>query len=168
MKRRELAGILLPIAGSALAALPGSPVIAAGQGGVKSLLFQAIDAQDGRAQGVVTGPIADRFRTTTGSVAPVLAEVTTLKRLKQEGCKRLRVSLSQAEVPTQDGGKTDFVVTYELNLCRDGSPPTEGSDAGTTSNHAAHPAAIPRNGAGQARGLRVERLLDDYPEVRDD
>lgn len=126
MKRRELAGILLPIAGSALAALPGSPVIAAGQGGVKSLLFQAIE--DGRAQGEIVGPIADKFRETTKSSAPVMAEVTTLKSFKQEGCKRLNVRLTQANVPTKDGGTTEFVVNYGINLCRDGSPPAEGMD----------------------------------------
>lgn len=55
----------------------------------KPLLLQAIDAPDGRAQGEIVGPIADKFRETTKSSAPVMAEVTTLKSFKQEGCKRL-------------------------------------------------------------------------------
>ncbi|TXF13562.1 hypothetical protein [Pelomicrobium methylotrophicum] len=91
----------------------------------KPLLLQAIDAPDGRAQGEIVGPIADKFRETTKSSAPVMAEVTTLKSFKQEGCKRLNLRLSQAGVPTKDRGTTEFVVNYGINLCRDGSPPIE-------------------------------------------
>ncbi|WP_126448350.1 hypothetical protein [Sulfuricystis multivorans] len=94
----------------------------------KDLLVQAIDAPDGRAQGEIVGPIEDKFRETTKSSAPVIAEVTTLKSFKQEGCKRLNLKLSQANVPTKDGGMTEFAVNYGINLCRDGSPPTEGMD----------------------------------------
>jgi hypothetical protein len=94
----------------------------------KPLLLQAIDAPDGRAQGEIFGPIADKFRETTKSTAPVMAEVTTIKSFKQEGCKRLNVRLKQANVPTKDGKLTEFGVDYGINLCRDGSPPTEGMD----------------------------------------
>jgi len=31
-------------------------------------------------------------------------------------------------VPTKDGKTTEFSVNYGINLCRDGSPPTEGMD----------------------------------------
>jgi hypothetical protein len=31
-------------------------------------------------------------------------------------------------VPTKDEKLAEFAVNYELNLCRDGSPPTEGMD----------------------------------------
>jgi hypothetical protein len=94
----------------------------------KPLILQAIDAPDGRAQGEIVGPIADKFRETTKSSAPVMAEVTTIKSFKQEGCKRLNVRLAQANVPTKDGQTIDFAIDYGINLCRDGSPPTEGMD----------------------------------------
>lgn len=94
----------------------------------KALLIQAIDAPDGRAQGEIVGPIADKFRKTTKSNAPVMAEVTTIKSFKQEGCRRLNLRLHQANVLTQDGNTTEFVVNYGINLCRDGSPPIEGMD----------------------------------------
>lgn len=94
----------------------------------KPLLLQAIDAPDGRAQGEIVGPIADKFRETTKSSTPVMAEVTTIKSFKQEGCKRLNVRLTQANVPTKDGQTIDFAIDYGINLCRDGSPPTEGMD----------------------------------------
>lgn len=94
----------------------------------KPLLLQAIDAPDGRAQGEIVGPIADKFRETTKSSAPVMAEVTTLKSFKQEGCKRLNMRLKQANVMTKEGKPVEFAVDYGINLCRDGSPPTEGMD----------------------------------------
>lgn len=95
---------------------------------VGQLMLQAIDAPGGAARGVIVGPVAKKFRDTTGSEAPVMAEVTTLKSFRQEGCKRLNVRLRQANVPTTDGRLTEFDVDYGLNLCRDGSPPTEGMD----------------------------------------
>jgi hypothetical protein len=94
----------------------------------KPLLLQAIDAPDGRAQGEIVGPIADKFRETTKSTAPVMAEVTTIKSFKQDGCKRINLRLKQANVMTKEGKPVEFIVDYGINLCRDGSPPTEGMD----------------------------------------
>jgi hypothetical protein len=94
----------------------------------KLLLMQAIDAPDGRVEGELVGPIADKFRETTKSTAPLMAEVTTIKSFKQEGCKRLNLRLKQANVMTKEGKPVEFAVDYGINLCRDGSPPTEGMD----------------------------------------
>lgn len=91
-------------------------------------MIKAIDAPDGRVSGILRGPIADQFAMTTKSSSPVEIEVTTIKSFKQEGCKRLNVRLKQANVPTQDGKTTEFGIDYGINLCRDGSPPTEGMD----------------------------------------
>jgi len=93
---------------------------------IKPLLLQAIDAPDGKVTGVLVGPVSYKFRYSTGSSEPVLAEVTSIKRFKQEGCKRRNVRLSQADVPTKDGKRTVLVMDYGINLCRDGSPPIEG------------------------------------------
>ena len=93
---------------------------------IKPLLVEAIDAADGKANGTIVGPIADKFRTTTGSLAPVLVRVSTIKSFKQEGCRRLNVRMSQANVMTRDGKATDFGIDYGFNMCRNGSPPTEG------------------------------------------
>jgi hypothetical protein len=94
----------------------------------KPLLLQAIDAPNGRAQGEIVGQIADRFRETTKSTAPVIAEVSTIKSFKQEGCRRLNIRLKQANVMAKEGKPVEFAVDYGINLCRDGSPPTEGMD----------------------------------------
>ncbi len=62
---------------------------------VKPFLLQELDHPDGITQGEITGPIADKFRTTTKSMSPVIVNVTTLKRFKQPGCNRLNLSLRQ-------------------------------------------------------------------------
>lgn len=83
----------------------------------------AIDAPDGKASGVLTDAVADKFRETTGSSLPVLVEVSTLKHFRQEGCRRLNLRIRQ-----EGAGKGQFGIDYGINLCRDGSPPTEGID----------------------------------------
>ncbi|TSE35505.1 hypothetical protein [Tepidimonas charontis] len=94
----------------------------------KALLIQAIDAPDGKASGEIVGPVAERFRQATGSSAPVLADVSTIKSFQQEGCKRLQLRLRQGGVTGKDGKQGEVVFSYDLNLCRDGTPPTEGMD----------------------------------------
>ncbi len=95
---------------------------------VKQLMVRAIDAPDGKARGYILGSIADKFKKTTGSSGRVSAEVSTIKSFNREGCKRLNVRLTQSDVPTSEGQTADFVIDYGLNMCRDGSPPTEGMD----------------------------------------
>lgn len=90
---------------------------------VKQLLMIAIDAPDGKASGVLTDAVADKFRETTGPSLPVLVEVSTLKHFRQEGCRRLNLRIRQEVV-----GNGQFGIDYGINLCRDGSPPTEGMD----------------------------------------
>jgi hypothetical protein len=100
---------------------------------VKQLMVRAIDAPDGKARGFILGSIADKFKKTTGSSGRVSAEVSTMKSFNRDDCKRLNVRLTQSDVPTSEGRTADFVVDYGLNMCRDGSPPTEGMDLEQTS-----------------------------------
>lgn len=95
---------------------------------VKQLMVRAIDSPDGKARGYIIGSIAEKFKKTTGSSGRVSAEVSTIKSFNREGCKRLNVRLTQSDVPTSEGQSADFVIDYGLNMCRDGSPPTEGMD----------------------------------------
>jgi hypothetical protein len=53
------------------------------------------------------------------------------------------VTLLQESVPTSDGGRIPFAVRYELNLCRDGRPPSEGMDLDAASQALA-PKPLPR------------------------
>ncbi len=97
---------------------------------VRALLMQALDAPDGKSKGIVAGKEADAIHTATGASDPVRAEVSTIKKFNQEGCSRLAVKLVQPNAPTKDGGRADFALNYELNLCRNGTPPSEGMDLG--------------------------------------
>ena len=96
----------------------------------KALLMQALNAPDGKAKGVIEGQEADKIHAVTGASYPVKAEVSTIRKFKQEGCSRLKLRLIQPNAPTKDGKRVDFALDYELNICRDGSPPSEGIDLG--------------------------------------
>jgi len=97
---------------------------------VKALLMQALNAPDGKSKGIIEGKEADAIHAATGVSDPIRAEVSTIKKFNQEGCSRLAVRLVQPNAPTKEGGKTDFALNYELNLCRNGLPPSEGMDLG--------------------------------------
>lgn len=91
----------------------------------------AIDS--GAAKGVVTDAMADHIHKQTGFTAPVVVEVTTLKRYHQEGCRRLNAKFTMpgAMVKTPAGAQEEFELNMGINLCRDGSPPAEGMNLGT-------------------------------------
>ena len=98
-------------------------------GDLKHFLFQALSSPAGSAEGVLTDDkISDFFRQQTRSGEPVKVLVSTLKHFNQEGCSRLAVTLGQDKVPLKEGGNAPFSMGYEINLCRDGSPPIEGMD----------------------------------------
>lgn len=96
---------------------------------LKHFLFQALSSPTGSAEGVLTDDkISDFFRQQTRSREPVKVVVATLRHFNQEGCSRLAVTLGQDNVPLKTGGEAPFSMRYELNLCRDGSPPIEVVD----------------------------------------
>jgi len=130
MKKRIILGI------TGLVVLMAQPASATEYSDVKPLLLQAIDASDGRAKGEIVGKIADKISQTTKSTSPVMAEITTIKSFRQEGCKRLNVRLKQANVMTKEGKPVEFTLDYGLNMCRNGQPPTEGMDLGNIAKFA--------------------------------
>jgi hypothetical protein len=95
---------------------------------LKHHLLAAIEAPNGKSEGELSGAMAEFFRAQTRSSAPVRVQVKTIKRFKAAGCARLEATLLQDAVPTTNGGQIPFAVRYELNLCRDGHPPSEGMD----------------------------------------
>ena len=100
---------------------------------LKQHLIAAIDAPNGQSDGELNGPTAEFFKAQTRSSAPVMVQVRTVKKFAETGCARLQATLMQDAVPTQDGKQIPFAVRYELNLCRDGHPPTEGIDLNAAS-----------------------------------
>jgi len=115
----------LAMAVCVVALLGGRDVLAAD---LKQVLIAAIDAPDGRSDGELGGRMAEFFKGQTRSSAPVRLQVRTLRKFAEAGCARLEAMLIQNEVPTGDGKRVPFAVRYELNLCRDGQPPSEGID----------------------------------------
>jgi hypothetical protein len=95
---------------------------------LKTHLLAAIDSREGRSEGDLSGPMAERFKAQTQSDTPVRVQVRTLTKFAQAGCARLQATLVQEDVPTREGKRLPFAVRYELNLCRDGQPPGEGID----------------------------------------
>ena len=93
---------------------------------LKAQLIAAIDAHEGRSEGELSGPMAEVFQAQTRSSAPVRVQVRRLIAFAQAGCARLQVTVMQEDVPTREGQRVPFAVRYELNLCRDGQPPSEG------------------------------------------
>ena len=115
----------LAMALSVLGLLGTRDVVAAD---LKQHLIAAIDAPDGRSDGDLSGRMAEFFKGQTRSSAPLRVQVRTLRKFATAGCARLEATLIQDDVPTKDGKRVPLAVRYELNLCRDGQPPSEGID----------------------------------------
>lgn len=103
------------------------PLTASAAQQFRSLITQAIDAPDGKASAYIEGEEALRLQRGLKTQAPVLAEVTTVARYQQAGCRRLNVKFS---IPgelfkTTDGRMMPFVTGFRMNACRDGSPPMD-------------------------------------------
>ena len=122
MKRRAT-GLAMALG---CAVLLGSGDLAAAD--LKAHLLAALDSPEGRSDGDLSGPLAEFFQAQTRSSAAVRVQVRTLTKFAQEGCARLQATLLQDDVPTREGQRVPFAVRYELNLCRDGQPPSEGVD----------------------------------------
>ena len=72
--------------------------------------------------------LADAYGSGPYGGNPVKVQVRTLSKFAEAGCARLEATLMQDAVPTQEGKLIPFAIRYELNLCRNGQPPTEGID----------------------------------------
>ncbi len=92
----------------------------------KAIIRAALE--EGVFSGPMTGGIADKFKTITRSGSAVQAKVVLVKRFKDIGCGRLKFTLGQDAVPTVDGGSRPFETTFEMNVCTDGSYPSDGVD----------------------------------------
>lgn len=92
----------------------------------RELLLRAMDSPDGRAVVDVTGKTADMIRQQINRPnARVVAEVTTVEHLNQEGCKRLKIRFTTPDVllPMSDGSAKMLDMSMKLNMCRNGLPP---------------------------------------------
>ncbi|WP_231497469.1 hypothetical protein [Methylibium sp. T29-B] len=90
----------------------------------RPLLLAAIDAPDGRAHGVLSGPMADAVTARFKATSPVYIDVITERRYAQPGCRRLKVSFWQdgVQLPGESGPRRR-TIDFGINYCRDGLPP---------------------------------------------
>lgn len=96
----------------------------------RELMIEAIDSPDGKASGVLTGEMADAIGRGFGTDAPLMIEVTTLKRYRQEGCRRLNVSFTQRGVHLPgDSASGARRIDFGIDYCRDGRPPSSRAEA---------------------------------------
>lgn len=91
----------------------------------RELMVEAIDAPDGQAHGMLAGEMAGALARGFDTNAPLNIDVSTLKRYRQDGCRRLNVAFSQENVrlPGEQGHqprRIDIGVDY----CRNGRPPS--------------------------------------------
>ncbi|MES2260623.1 MAG: hypothetical protein V4724_19055 [Pseudomonadota bacterium] len=95
------------------------------------LLHAALQAQDGNARGVLTGDMAVAIGRQYGTSAPMEIDVSTVVRYAQQGCARLRVEVSQADVKfAAKPAPHRQEIRFELNYCSDGRPPRSLALAG--------------------------------------
>lgn len=90
----------------------------------RPLLLAAIDAPDGRAHGVLSGPMAEAITARFKATSPVYIDVSTERRYAQPGCRRLKVSFWQdgVQLPGAPSPRRQ-TIDFGLNYCRDGMPP---------------------------------------------
>lgn len=126
MRFRTIVGICLVIPAISFAAGEGMPVTARTGTDYRDILLKAMDANDGRVVVDVTGKIAEMIRQQINRPnARVVAEVSTIEQLKQDGCKRfnIRFTTPGTLLPMSDGSTQMLDMSMKLNMCRNGLPP---------------------------------------------
>ncbi len=95
---------------------------------IRTLMVAAIDAPSGRATGTLADPLAQALRARFNATGPVLVEVSTLKRYRQAGCRRLNVRFRQDGVTLPDASRAGpQTVDFGIDYCRNGSAPASRS-----------------------------------------
>ena len=114
MKRLLIAGLL-----------GVAPLAAFADTDYRDLMLRAMNAKDGAVSVELTGRVAEMIRAQINRPnAKVIADVTTVAELKQEGCKRFqfRFTTPGTLLPMTDGQNRMLDMNFKLNMCRKGSP----------------------------------------------
>lgn len=98
--------------------------MSAGATELRDIINQAIE--NGKAGGILTGPMATMISARTGSLSPPIAVVETVGSFASPECKRVRVTVMQTDVKNKKGLLVGVTLPpFELNMCLNGQPPTE-------------------------------------------
>jgi hypothetical protein len=121
---REVRGLLLAIGLSTSSTWSAQPSTRLAVEDFRELLVKAIESEDGAAHGMLVGPVANALSSRMKTTAPILVDVTTLKRYQQPGCSRLSVRFSQDGVvlPGEDKPRRE-TLDLGMNYCKDGLSP---------------------------------------------
>ena len=92
----------------------------------KELVLQALRSDTGSASGFINDSTADMIRSSINVPNTLIfVEITTLKKLKQKGCRRLQVKFTTPTpvIKTKDGKAARLDIAQALNVCENGEPP---------------------------------------------
>ena len=112
-----LVGVALPVVAGALDSERT-------EADLRAFLVAALQAPDGRSNGVLTGRVPALMASMFSTSAPLRVAVSTLRKYREPGCARLDVKFSQAAViASKDAAPVEKRFAVQLNYCLDGRPP---------------------------------------------
>lgn len=113
-----LAGLVLA-GGAAAQPIPRMPVT-----DVRPVLLSALQAPEGSAHAVLSGPVAEAITRQFQATSPIFIDVATERRYKQPGCSRLQLVLWQdgVQLPPAEAPRRQ-TIAFGLDYCLDGRPP---------------------------------------------
>ena len=102
---------------------------------MKQLFLDAMTSPTKTASAEINGPLAEMIRNRTHMTgARIMADVSVIKDLPQDGCKRLKMVLTMpgSKIPRKDGTSEPFHLENLFNMCENGQPPDMGDDTSAT------------------------------------
>lgn len=94
----------------------------------RPVLLAALQADDGKAHGVLTGETASAITRHFGASSPIYIDVSTEKRYQQPGCSRLNVLFWQEGVHLPEAKEPRRkTIAFGIDYCLDGLPPRSRS-----------------------------------------
>ena len=89
-------------------------------------LMGALNAPTGTYSGLLQGRMADYLRNALHTNSPLFVDVSTVRALPEEGCKRLRARITAPAAQISAGMATPATpsqMNVEINLCANRRPP---------------------------------------------
>ncbi|RCW65083.1 hypothetical protein [Pseudorhodoferax soli] len=90
----------------------------------RPVLLAALQADSGKAHGVLTGETANAITRHFGASSPIYIDVSTEKKYQQPGCSRLKVLFWQEGVLLPEAKEPRRqTIEFGIDYCMDGLPP---------------------------------------------
>jgi len=102
----------------------GAPTAPRGVTDLRALMMEAIDSADGTASGDLVAKEALAIARQMKASGPLHAEIRTLARYSQEGCRRLQLTVRATNaLAGAFSQRHDQDLIYAFDYCRTGYPP---------------------------------------------